>query len=141
MTEQLHWLLVLPLSENVRALVAGSLVAVVCGVIGCFIILRGMAFLGDALSHTMLAGVTAGRVYGVIENEPRELIVLGDLRARRGGDVMRVQDFTGAAVVDDVGRERFRVRRLLRDLTHGRLTAETPCRSTMPRQPWRRAGT
>ena len=43
-----------------KAAIAGSLVAIVCGVIGCFVILRRMAFLGDALSHAMLAGVTAG---------------------------------------------------------------------------------
>ena len=46
-----------------KAAVAGSLVAIVCGVIGCFVILRGMAFLGDALSHSMLAGVTAGYLF------------------------------------------------------------------------------
>ena len=44
----------------VRALLAGVLVSVVCGVVGCFIILRRMAFLGDAIAHAMLAGVVAG---------------------------------------------------------------------------------
>ncbi len=43
-----------------KVLMAGTLVSLVCGVIGCFIVLRRMAFLGDALSHAMLAGVTAG---------------------------------------------------------------------------------
>ena len=43
-----------------KALIGGSLAAAACGAIGCFIVLRGMAFLGDALSHSMLAGVTAG---------------------------------------------------------------------------------
>ncbi len=43
-----------------RALLGGSLIAIVCGVIGAYIILRRMAFLGDALSHAMLAGVTTG---------------------------------------------------------------------------------
>jgi ABC-type Mn2+/Zn2+ transport system permease subunit/Mn-dependent DtxR family transcriptional regulator len=43
-----------------RALLAGSLVSIVCGVMGCFIVLRRMAFLGDALAHAMLAGVVAG---------------------------------------------------------------------------------
>lgn len=46
-----------------KAAIAGSLVAIVCGVIGCFVILRRMAFLGDALSHAMLAGVTAGFLF------------------------------------------------------------------------------
>ena len=48
-----------PVSHQ-KALIGGCLIAVVCGVIGCFIILRRMAFLTDALSHSMLAGVTAG---------------------------------------------------------------------------------
>lgn len=43
-----------------RVLLAGTLVSTTCGVLGCFIILRRMAFLGDALAHSMLAGVTAG---------------------------------------------------------------------------------
>ncbi len=43
-----------------RALLAGSLVSIVCGVMGCFIVLRRMAFLGDALAHAMLAGVVIG---------------------------------------------------------------------------------
>lgn len=46
-----------------RALIAGVLVSVVCGVIGCFIILRRMAFLGDAIAHAMLAGVVAGYLF------------------------------------------------------------------------------
>jgi ABC-type Mn2+/Zn2+ transport system permease subunit/Mn-dependent DtxR family transcriptional regulator len=43
-----------------RVLMAGALVSSTCGALGCFIILRRMAFLGDALAHSMLAGVTAG---------------------------------------------------------------------------------
>ncbi len=46
-----------------KGLIGGSLVAIVCGVIGCFVILRRMAFLGDAISHSMLAGVTAGYLF------------------------------------------------------------------------------
>jgi manganese/iron transport system permease protein/iron/zinc/copper transport system permease protein len=44
----------------IRPLLAGTLVAIVCSVIGCFIILRRMAFLADAIAHSMLAGVIAG---------------------------------------------------------------------------------
>ena len=61
----LYTVFVLPLTEvgTQKALIGGSLTAVVCGVIGCFIVLRRMAFLGDALSHSMLAGVTAGYLF------------------------------------------------------------------------------
>lgn len=43
-----------------KALLAGTLVSIVCSVVGCFIILRRMSFLADALAHSMLAGVVAG---------------------------------------------------------------------------------
>ena len=40
-----------------RALFASSMVGVMCGVIGCFIVLRNMALIGDALAHAILPGV------------------------------------------------------------------------------------
>ncbi len=65
MTDQLWQLFLQPLSQQAfqKALIGGGLVAIVCGVIGCFVILKRMAFLGDALSHAMLAGVTAGYLF------------------------------------------------------------------------------
>lgn len=44
----------------VKAAVGGSLVAVTCAVLGCYIILRQMAFIGDAMSHALLPGVGVG---------------------------------------------------------------------------------
>ncbi len=41
----------------VRALISSSLVGVMCGVLGCFIVLRNMSLIGDALSHAVLPGV------------------------------------------------------------------------------------
>lgn len=46
-----------------KAMLAGILVSTVCGVIGCFIILRGTAFLADAVAHAMLAGVVCGYLF------------------------------------------------------------------------------
>jgi len=46
-----------------KALIGATLSAISCGVIGCFVVLRRMAFLGDALSHAMLAGVAAGYLF------------------------------------------------------------------------------
>lgn len=46
-----------------KALIGGSIVAVVCAVAGCLVILQRMAFLGDALSHAMIAGVGAGYLF------------------------------------------------------------------------------
>ncbi|MFK8100979.1 MAG: iron chelate uptake ABC transporter family permease subunit [Saprospiraceae bacterium] len=40
-----------------RALIASSQVGIMCGVLGCFIVLRNMALIGDALAHAILPGV------------------------------------------------------------------------------------
>jgi len=45
-----------------RALGASVLVGAMCGILGCFIFLRNMALIGDALSHAILPGVVAGFV-------------------------------------------------------------------------------
>lgn len=54
----------------VRGLIAAGLVGVLCAVIGTFIVLRGMAFFGDALSHTILPGVAVGYLIGGGAREP-----------------------------------------------------------------------
>jgi manganese/iron transport system permease protein len=43
-----------------RGLAAAALVGVVCAVVGTYVVLRGMAFFGDALAHTILPGVALG---------------------------------------------------------------------------------
>jgi manganese/iron transport system permease protein len=40
-----------------RALVASAVVGVVCAVIGSYMVLRGLAFMGDALSHSAFPGI------------------------------------------------------------------------------------
>lgn len=44
----------------IRALVAASVVGITCGILGCFVVLRRMALIGDALSHAVLPGVVVG---------------------------------------------------------------------------------
>jgi len=48
----------------VRALLAAAVVGTSCGVAGTYIVLRGMAFLGDALAHGVLPGVAVGFLVG-----------------------------------------------------------------------------
>jgi manganese/iron transport system permease protein len=43
----------------VRALVAASIVGLVCAVVGSYMVLRGLAFMGDAVSHSAFPGVVA----------------------------------------------------------------------------------
>lgn len=47
-----------------QGLLAAILVGIICGVIGCFIILRGMALMGDAISHAVLPGVVIAYMVG-----------------------------------------------------------------------------
>jgi len=46
------------------ALVAALLVGIVCASIGVYVVLRRMAFIGDALSHTILPGVVMAYLHG-----------------------------------------------------------------------------
>jgi ABC-type Mn2+/Zn2+ transport system permease subunit len=48
----------------VRALIAAVIVGVVCSVLGTYVVLRGMAFFGDALAHTILPGVVIAFLLG-----------------------------------------------------------------------------
>ena len=54
----LGWLIA-PLSYSFmqRGLLASVMVGILCAVVGCYIVLRSMAFLGDALAHSILPGV------------------------------------------------------------------------------------
>jgi ABC-type Mn2+/Zn2+ transport system permease subunit len=58
---------VTPFTDNafmVRALAAGILVALLCAVAGTFVVLRGLAFIGDALAHGVLPGVAGALILG-----------------------------------------------------------------------------
>ena len=47
-----------------RALTAAVMVGVVCAVVGTFVVLRGLAFFGDALAHAILPGVAVAYLIG-----------------------------------------------------------------------------
>ena len=47
-----------------RALLAGIIVSVAASMVGAFVVLRGLAFLGDAVAHTQLAGAAVALVLG-----------------------------------------------------------------------------
>ena len=44
----------------VRGLIAAVMVGVVCATVGTYVVLRGMAFFGDALAHAILPGIAIG---------------------------------------------------------------------------------
>lgn len=47
-----------------HALLAGLIVAAACGIVGTFMVLRGLAFIGDALAHGVLPGIAAALLLG-----------------------------------------------------------------------------
>jgi manganese/iron transport system permease protein len=47
-----------------RGILAAVLVSMLCAVIGCFVVVRGMAFLGDALAHSVLPGIAVAYLLG-----------------------------------------------------------------------------
>ena len=60
-------LLITPFSSNgfmLQALVAGVLVSIACAIAGTFVILRGLAFIGDALAHGVLPGIATAVLLG-----------------------------------------------------------------------------
>ena len=48
----------------VRGLIAAIIIGVVAPVLGCYVVLRGMAFFGDALAHIVLPGVVIAFLLG-----------------------------------------------------------------------------
>jgi len=47
-----------------HALIAGVLVSIACAIAGTFVILRGLAFIGDALAHGVLPGIAVALLAG-----------------------------------------------------------------------------
>jgi manganese/iron transport system permease protein len=67
----LNWL-ILPwhYAFMARALIGAILVGTLCAVVGTYVVLRGMAFFGDALAHAILPGVAIGYLVGGGARQP-----------------------------------------------------------------------
>lgn len=48
-----------------RGLLAALMIGVLCAVIGCYVVLRSMAFLGDAMAHAVLPGIAIAYLLAV----------------------------------------------------------------------------
>jgi len=59
-------LLLTPLGYDffVRALIASALVGVACAIVGSFVVLKGMSFIGDAVSHAAFPGIVIAYLIG-----------------------------------------------------------------------------
>lgn len=65
MSQVLSWLAEpLGFPFMLRGLLASLIVGVICPVLGTYVVLRGMAFLGDALAHIILPGVVVAFLLG-----------------------------------------------------------------------------
>jgi len=62
----MEWLLE-PLGSPiiVRALLASAMVGIVCAVVGTYVVLRGIAFIGDAIAHAGFPGVVVAYIMGI----------------------------------------------------------------------------
>ena len=52
----------------IKGLLAGVIVALVAGVMGCFVVWRRMAYFGDSLAHSALLGIALGIALGLNHN-------------------------------------------------------------------------
>ena len=48
----------------VRAMIASALVGVACAIVGSFVVLKGMSFIGDAVSHAAFPGIVIAYLVG-----------------------------------------------------------------------------
>jgi ABC-type Mn2+/Zn2+ transport system permease subunit len=77
-----------------RALVAGLLAALACSVVGTWVVLRGLSFLGDALAHGVIPGMALAVLWGfglVLGAMGSAVVMIGGItlvsrRARVGDD-------------------------------------------------------
>src|SRR5687767_12453036 len=71
MTTFINWFTI-PLQYEFmrRGMIAAILVGIVCAVVGTYVVLRGMAFFGDALAHTILPGIAIGYLVSGGAREP-----------------------------------------------------------------------
>ena len=63
----------------IKGLIAGVIVALVAGVMGCFVVWRRMAYFGDSLAHSALLGIALGIALGI--NHSLSVIILCSLFA------------------------------------------------------------
>ena len=76
-----------------RGLVAAVLIGIVCAVMGTFVVLKGLAFIGDAVSHATFPGLVIAYMLGI------PLYI--------GGTIAAVATALGIALVSRRGRLRF----------------------------------
>ena len=52
-------------SFMLRALFVSSMIGIICPVLGSYVVIRGMGFMGDAMAHSVLPGIVIALIVGV----------------------------------------------------------------------------
>lgn len=67
MMTSLHYWLLSPFAHEFmqRGLIGAVLVAIVCAMLSCFLVLKGWALMGDAVSHAVLPGIVLAYIAGL----------------------------------------------------------------------------
>jgi zinc/manganese transport system permease protein len=78
-----------------NALLAGTFIALACGVSGWFVVLRGQVFAGDALSHVAFPGALVAAAAGIDE---RVGLFAATIAVGAGIGLLGVRSFAGAGV-------------------------------------------
>lgn len=79
----------IPASGAGKALMAAILLGAGCGLLGCFVVLRRVALMGDAVSHAVLPGVVAGLIYSADRN-PAVIFAFAALAGLLGAGIVRL---------------------------------------------------
>jgi zinc/manganese transport system permease protein len=86
-----------------NALLAGTFVALACGVTGSFVVLRGQVFAGDALSHVAFPGALAAAAAGVDQRVGlfAATVLAGAAIGALGRGALARDSLSGSAAGDD----------------------------------------
>ena len=66
MSELINWFaepLAFPFMQN--ALLTALIVSITCGLLSCYLVLKGWSLIGDALSHSIVPGVAGAYMLGL----------------------------------------------------------------------------
>ena len=48
-----------------RALFVSSMVGIICPILGAYVVIRGMGFMGDAMAHAVMPGIVIALILGL----------------------------------------------------------------------------
>jgi len=87
-----------------KALIAGSLIAITCSILGIFLVLKKMSLIGDGLSHLSFGGIALGLFFGVFPTLIAiPVVLLGSLLIIKISKSAKVYGDSAIGIVSAVG--------------------------------------